>query len=303
MDRIRYMVTFAQVIRAGSFVGAADKLSLAPSVVSKHVSKLERELGVKLLHRTTRSLSLTEAGAAFHAHCARIMEEIEQSEQALARLQAEPQGHLRITTMASICNALLAPMIPSFMARYPKVELDIVVSDHVVNLVEEGYDLALRVTAQPAQNLVARKLSSIHFQICGSPGYFARHGRPQAIGDLARHHCFSYPSIEAGTWVLWHRRERLEVPVRTPVCVNSMETLRQLVLAGAGLALLPAYPITAHLQAGEIEIILPEYRGIGRADLYAVTLPNRYGSPKLKAFLEVFGQHLRQLGLASEGAS
>ena len=297
MERLQDMLTFAEVVRAGSFVGAAEQLQVAPSVVSKHISRLEKGLGVKLLHRTTRSLSLTEAGSAFHPYCARVREEIAQSEQALDRLQAEPQGHLRVTTMPSVSTALLAPMIPGFLRRYPKIELEISASDHVVNLIEEGFDLALRITSKPPDNLVARKLLPISFGIYGSPGYLDRHGLPRSIEDLQAHCCFNYPMARAGFWTLWHGGQPLEVPVHARLVINSVDVVRKLTVAGGGLGLLPNYAIARQLHVGALTRVLPELHGLAEADLYGVYLPNRYGSPKLRAFLEHFAEHLNAQGL------
>lgn len=301
MDRIRYMVTFAHVVEAGSFVGAADKLQMTPSVASKHVAKLEQELGVRLLNRSTRNLSLTEAGASLYEHCRRIVEELAQSEQAVAQLQAEPQGHLRITTMTSISSSLLAPMIPGFLEEYPKIELEIVASDHIVNLTEEGYDLALRITGDPPQQLVARQLAPVRFVVCGAPAYFRKRGRPETLAELQQHVCLNYPSTLARNWVFARDNERIEVPIKSPLQINNVDALRQVALAGSGLALLPVYAIVTELQAGSLECVLPDYRGFGEANLYAVYPQNRYGSPKLKAFVEFFRQYIAGLRLDAIG--
>ena len=301
MVRVDYMVTYAHVVRAGSFVGAADKLGLAASVVSKHVAKLEKDLGVRLLNRSTRSLSVTEAGQAFFAHCARIVEEVVQSEQAVAQLQSEPQGHLRITTMTSISSSLLAPMIPGFFARYPKLELEIVASDHIVDITQEGFDLALRITDEPAPHLVARKLATVRFLVCGSPDYFRRCGKPQSLDELQQHVCLNYAGSLTRQWQFWHAGERVSVTVNSPLQINNVDALRQVAQDGVGLALLPVYSIAKELETGSLECALPEYRGFGEATLYAVYQQNRYGSPKLKAFVDYVQDYVRGLRLESIG--
>ncbi len=294
-DRLPYMLTFASVVQAGSFVGAAKKRQLAASVISKHVAKLEAELGVKLLHRTTRRISLTEAGTTFYQYCARIQDELQQSEQALAQLQAAPQGHLRITTMSSVCTTLLSHMIPAFHQRYPGITLEVIASDHVVDLIEGSYDLALRVTNRPGDNLVARKLVPIHFQLCASPQYLEREGRPQELAEISQHRCLTFPNAKPGVWDFWRDGQRVQIPIHSPVSINSVDTLRAMVLQGFGLALLPNYAVAEQLQDRTLECLFPEYRGIAETSLYAVYLPNRYGSPKIRAFVEYCLEYMQRL--------
>lgn len=295
------MVTFAHVVQAGSFVGAAEKLQQAPSVISKHIAKLEKQMGVRLLNRSTRSLSLTEAGSAFYQHCARILDEVEQSEQAVASLQAEPQGHLRISTTSSVANSLLAPMIPDFLSAYPKVELEVVASDHIVDLVEDGFDMALRITGEPAPHMVARPLTPISFKVMGSPEYFKKHGKPEELDELQDHICLNYPAPLTKAWIFEENGKRVEVEVQSPVRINSVDAIRQMTTAGAGLGLLPIYSVVKELSGGQLECALRRYRGFGDATLFAVHLQHRYGSPKIKAFVEFSAQYIRSLKLESYG--
>lgn len=295
MDRVRYMVTFARVVESGSFVGAADKLNMAPPVVSKHIAKLEKEVGARLLNRSTRSLSLTEAGTAFYEHCARIVEELEASEQAVASLQAEPVGHLRISTTLAMINALLVPMLPGFMQAYPGIKLDLVSNDRIVDLVEEGYDMALRITSEPAPQLVARPLTPVSFHVMGSPRYFQQHGVPQTLEDLSRHVCLNYPAPIAEKWAFIDGNKRVEVEVDSPVRINSVDALKALVLQGLGLAMMPVYAAVPELSSGQLKVCLPHYKGFGEATLYAVHLQHRYGSPKIRAFVDYLSAHIKQL--------
>jgi DNA-binding transcriptional LysR family regulator len=296
MEHLPYLVTFARVVQSGSFVAGAEKLKMSPSVVSKHISKLEEHLGARLLNRTTRKLSLTEAGSAYYEHAARVLEELDQSEHAVQSLQAEPSGRLKVSTLNSFANAVLAPLLPEFMRRHPKVVLEIVCQDRLVDLTEEGYDLALRITTAPAQHLVARKLADIRFQICAAPEYLERHGTPAAPADLARHRCLGYPaSLTPGSaWRFLHDGQDIVAPIQPVFEVNSVETLRALAVAGEGLALLPTYSIGAELQSGRLVLPMPAYRGFSESTLFAVYLPNRYGSPKLRAFVDFLIEQLRQ---------
>lgn len=288
MEDLNHVLTFARVVEAGSFTGAGQRLRLAPSVVSKHIAKLERALGARLLQRSTRKLSLTEAGRAYYAHCARIVEALEQSQQAVASLQAEPSGRLRVSALNSFVSHVLAPLLPEFLQRYPRIELEIITSDRPVDLAEEGFDLALRITpSEIAPNLVARRLAPIDFRLCATPAYLRRHGEPRHPRELAAHNCLGYPLAPLER--LWHFAGpdgSVAVPARGRVNVNNIEALTTLALADAGLALLPTYAIGAELASGRLVIVLPNYRGFGQGALYAVQLPNRYGSPKLRAFVD-----------------
>lgn len=297
MEHLPYLVTFARVVQSGSFVAGAERLKLSPSVASKHISKLEEKLGARLLNRSTRKLSLTEAGTAYYEHAARILEELDQSEHAVQRLQAEPSGRLKLTTLNSFSNAVLARLLPEFLGRFPKVQLEIVCSDRLVDLTEEGYDLALRITREPPPQVVARKLADIHFQVCASPAYLARHGTPAGPADLVRHRCLGYPaSLTPGSaWRFLHDGSDVEAPVHSVCEVNSVETLRELALAGEGLALLPTYSIGEELRQGRLVMPMPSYRGFSESTLFAMYLPNRYGSPKLRAFVDFLLAKLQPL--------
>lgn len=287
LDELPYLVTFAHVVQAGSFAGGAERLGLAPSVASKHVAKLERTLGARLLQRSTRKLSLTEAGAAYYAHCARVVEELEQSREAVARLQAEPSGRLRISGLNSFVANIVAPLIPEFLQRHPKIDLEIVTSDHPVDLAENGFDMALRITGAPSPQLVARALAPLRFVVCASPAYFDRHGTPQHPGELTSHIVLGFPgNLIDGVWRFVHAGEEVQIPVRPRFAVNNMDALRQIAVAGSGVALLPTYLIGDDLRAGRLVAAMPGYTGFSQPTLYAVYLPNRYGSPKLRAFVE-----------------
>jgi DNA-binding transcriptional LysR family regulator len=292
MEHLPYLVTFARVVQSGSFVAGAERLKLSPSVASKHISKLEKHLGARLLNRSTRKLSLTEAGTAYYAHAARILDELDQSEHAVQRLQAEPSGRLKLSALNSFANAVLAPLLPEFLRRHPKVVLEIVCSDRLVDLTEEGYDVALRITREPAPNLVARRLADIRFQICAAPEYLERHGAPRTPADLPKHRCLGYPASvtpmtpSGSAWRFLHDGKDIVAPIHAVLEANSVETLRALALAGEGLALLPTYAVGDELRSGRLVTPMPDYRGFSESTLYAVYLPNRFGSPKLRAFVE-----------------
>ena len=203
MYDINDLLTFAQVVKAKSFSAAAARLQVSKSRVSKSVARLEAALGVRLLQRSTRRLSLTEIGEAYYEHCERISEELARADDTIARLHLEPRGTLRLSASVAFGTLHVASALAEFIAQYPELSVDLTISDRIVDLVEEGYDLALRITDEPGQNLVARRLAPIRRRICASPAYLARHGTPQTPQQLSRHNCLDYTHLDKqGVWRL-----------------------------------------------------------------------------------------------------
>lgn len=285
--RIGQMVTFARVVESGSFAAAARLLGVNTSVTSKHVSMLEEELGTKLLTRGTRSLKLTEAGAAYFRHCARIVEEVEHARQTVVEMQSAPRGRLRVSAPPGLIAGLVVPWLPEFRERFPLIELDVAAANRFVDLAEEGYDLALRVTDAPQPNLVARKLADMRIAVVAAPSYLARRGAPSEPMDLLQHDClqFTPPGLMSAS-VFERDGQRVDVPIRGSIRINHAEPLRTLALGGLGIALLSRHLVHEDLREGRLVRLLPDWRPVVDAALYAVYLPNRYGSPKLRAFVE-----------------
>jgi DNA-binding transcriptional LysR family regulator len=192
MEDLQRMAIFARVVEAKSFSAAARHLTLSKSLVSKQVTQLEKSVGARLLNRTTRSLSLTEAGAVFYEHCVRIVAELEEAKLAVGRLHSEPRGLLRISAPVAFGTLHIAPALPTFLAAHPELKIDMVITDRFVDLADEGYDVAVRIAKDPGQNLVARGLAAVRRKMCATPDYFTRHGVPQTPEDLARHNCLTY---------------------------------------------------------------------------------------------------------------
>lgn len=287
---IKDMLVFAQVVKARSFSLAAQRMGVSKSRVSKAVARLEAALGVRLLHRSTRRLGLTEVGEAYFEHCDRILEELAQADNTIHRLHRAPRGTLRIATSVAFGTLHVAPALPGFMAQYPEIGVDMTISDRLADLVEEGYDLALRITPAPGENLVARRLAPIHRKICASPAYLARHGTPQTPAELRRHNCLDYTHIAArGAWRLNGPDGEIEAPVDGSLRINDDEALSQAVVGGLGLALLPTFIVGRELQAGRLVEVLPGYVPLERF-LYAVHLPNRHLPPKVRVFIDYLQQ-------------
>ena len=286
MYDINDLILFAHVVKVRSFSGAARRLNVSKSRVSKAVARLEGELGVRLLHRSTRSLSLTEVGEAYFEHCDRILDELSLADTTISRLHQEPRGKLKISAPVAFSTMHVASALPDFMALYPDLTVDLTISDRLVDLADEGYDVALRITPEPAQNLVARQLAPIRRKICASPAYLARRGIPLAPADLAGHNCLSYTFLD--TQEVWHLKGGdgdLAVPVAGTLRINDDEALSQAVLGGLGLAMLPTFIVGRDLQEGRLLEVLPGFVPTERF-IYAVHLPNRHLPLKVRAFID-----------------
>lgn len=290
MHDINDMLLFAQVVKARSFSGAALRLGISKSRVSKSVARLEAALGVRLLQRSTRRLSLTEVGEAYFEHCDRIVDEVARADSTIGSLHQTPRGKLRFSAPVAFSTLHVAPALADFMLQYPELSVDMTISDRLVNLVDEGYDLALRIAPQPGGNLVARRLAPIRRKICASPAYLARWGVPQVPEDLARHNCLDYTYLTTqGFWHLQGPEGDISVPVAGSLRINDDEALSQAVLGGLGLALLPTFIIGSELQSGRLVEVLPGYVPIERF-IYAVHLPNRHLPLKVRAFIDFLQQ-------------
>lgn len=293
MERLTEMMTFAKVVETRSFSAAAQALATSKSLVSKQVSNLESALGVRLLQRTTRRMSLTEIGAAYYEHCARIAQEIDAASETVTQLQAEPRGVLRLTTPVIFASLHLAPAVQSFLEKHDQVEVELDATDRVIDIVEEGYDLAIRITGNPAPGMVARKIAPVRWVTCASPEYLERHGTPRTPQELAQHHCLVYqgiPALHSGWRYVVGNRE-VAIHVHGKCRVNNSEVLLQLALGGVGIVLFPTYILGHHLKSGKLKVILPDAVANPDMSLYATYLPNRYMQPKVRAFIDHMMEH------------
>ncbi|MEO7008532.1 MAG: LysR family transcriptional regulator [Caldimonas sp.] len=286
MQDLNDMVTFARVVEANGFSEAARRMGVSKSGVSKSIAKLERALGVRLLNRSTRGLSLTEIGTAFHLHCLRIVDEATQAAEMVDQLHSEPRGLLKVTTSVAFGRLHVAPAVVEYLARYPRMKLDMTVTDRVVDLVDEGYDVAIRVTREPSLHLVARKLALARHVVCATPGYFRRHGVPTTPQELTQHNCLGY--IQFGAQREWRFQDatgEIVVPVKGSFRVDDHDVLSQAVISGLGVALLPTFIIGRELQAGRLVPVLADYATPQRR-IYAVHLPNAHLPMKVRGFID-----------------
>ena len=271
-----------------SFSAAARRLNLSKSLVSKHITQLEKSIGSRLLNRTTRALSLTEAGSIFYEHCARIIEELEEAKLAVSRIQSEPRGILRVSAPVAFGRLHIAPALPTFLAAHAELKIDMVTTDRFVDLAEEGYDVVVRIAGDPPPNVVARKLAPVNRRICATPEYFARHGLPQTPQDLERHNCLTYTYFNPqDPWRLRGPDGDISVRASGDLRVNDDDALSEAVLGGLGIALLPTFIIGKALQTGRLRSVLSDYVPLER-HIYAIYLPNRHLSAKVRAFIDYF---------------
>lgn len=286
MDQLTGMAIFAKVVESGGFTAAAQALGMSKSAVSKQVSRLEDRLGARLLNRTTRRSSLTEVGQAFYERCQRIVAEAEEAELAVTRLHAEPRGTLRINLPMSFGLKHVAGALPEFMAAYPEIIVDATLDDRIVDVVDEGYDVVIRITDMPDSSLIARRLAPFHQVTCASPDYWARHGRPKRPEDLRGHACLLYSYLS--TMDEWRYREDgrpVSVKVKGPLRGNNGEFLCAAAVAGRGVARLPSFICGEDLMAGRLQCVLREFEPAGPA-IFAVYPHNRHLSAKVCAFVD-----------------
>ena len=286
MQDLNDMVTFARVVQAKGFSEAARRMGASKSRISKAITKLERSLGARLLNRSTRGLSLTEAGAAFYEHCNRIIEEAEQATQVVGQLHSEPRGVLKVTTSVAFGTLHVAPALPEFLARYPDVGIDMTITDRIVDLVEEGYDIAIRIVREPPLNFVARELAPMRRVVCATPEYFARNGVPNTPDDLRQHNCLHYTHFSAqGEWHFTGPHGDISVPLSGDLRINDDEAFSQAVLGGLGVALLPTFIIGEQIQSGRLQTVLSDYVPLERR-IYAVYMQSIHLPAKVRAFID-----------------
>ena len=293
MDRFEEMRVFAAVVDAGSFVGAADALELSKTAVSRHVSELEARLGVRLLHRTTRKLSLTAEGQVFHARCKALLGAVEAAEAEITAGSVQPSGVLRLNVPVTFGLMHLAPLWPDFMQRYPQVTLDVSLADRVVDLVEEGFDLAVRIAQLSSSTLVSRQLATTRMVLCASPEYLRRHGGPQRPADLAQHRVLAYSLFHQGEhWAFDGPQGREVVKVNPILRTNSGDTCVAAALAHQGVVLQPSFLVGEALRQGDLVEVLPGHRS-GEMGIYAVYPSRQHLPPKVRAMVDFLVEAFR----------
>jgi len=291
MDRFEDMRTFVAVVEAGSFTGAAERLSVAKSAVSRRVADLEERLGVQLFRRTTRSLNLTDTGASFHERCVRLLADLEEAELAVSREHGTLRGRLRVAVPMSFGLLHLGPAVTEFAERHPEVSFDLDFNDRQVDLLAEGVDVAVRIAELADSTLIARRLAPIRHVVCASPAYLARHGTPATPADLAHHACLVYAhQPDPRAWCYQGPDGRAgSVKVPAALQANNGDFLRAAAAAGLGMILEPSFIVYQAIERGELVPVLTDWRW--RAlDAYAVYPRTRHLSQRVRAFVDFLAQ-------------
>jgi DNA-binding transcriptional LysR family regulator len=291
MDRLTSLTAFVRVVDSGGFSAAGRRLNMSTTMVSNHIQALEDRLGARLLNRTTRKVSLTEIGKAYYDRCTQILAEIEQADEVAGALQSKPRGTLRIYTATHIVQ-FIAPVVAEFLKLYPEVKVDLTIGERTIDMIDEGFDLAIRLTPPPDSSLIVRSLATWRHVLCCSPGYIEQHGPLQQLSELADHNCLRhalYPYEDE-----WRFVDRNDAPASVRVSgnliSNSGETLRTSVLQGVGIWLAAGFLIADDLKSGRLVRILPEYRPVEFA-MNAVYPHRHHLSAKVRSFIDLLSHH------------
>jgi len=302
MQDLNDMLYFAEVVDRGGFAAAGRTLGVPKSKLSRRIAELESRLGVRLLQRTTRKLSLTEAGELYHRHAVAVREEADAATEALALVQTEPRGTIRIVCPLTIAQTTLGPLIPQFMQAHPQVRIDMEVSNRVVDLVQEGVDVALRVrpTLEDSGSLVVKNLGVSYGRLVASPAQLKREGRPQTVEELGKLATVAMSAADGKTsWKLMGPNGReYDFQHRPVYTANDLLTLKYAALQGVGMTSLPDYMCVRDIERGDLEVVLPEWSP--RPGIMHAVFPSRRGLvPAVRRFLDFLGEHVKEEGLGN----
>jgi DNA-binding transcriptional LysR family regulator len=289
------MEVFARVVEANSFSGAARRLKLSKSLVSKHVTQLEKGLGVRLLNRTTRAVSLTEIGREFYERCVAIVAAAEQAERIAIERQSRPHGMIRVAAPVAFGTTQLAPMLPPLLRACPGLCIDFTLTNRTVNLIEEGFDAAIVVADRLPPGLVARRIARFARHLCASAAYIATHGAPACVEELREHACLVYTGDgHPRKWMLRDEAGTVAVTPRGVFLANNFSVLHQAALLGTGIAVLPAFLADADLREGRLVQVLPHVT-LDDVIVSVVYPPTRHPTPKMRAFIDFVVERFRRM--------
>jgi DNA-binding transcriptional LysR family regulator len=291
MDQVAAMRSFRKVLELGSFSAAARQLGLSKAAVSKQVSELESYLGATLIHRTTRRLHPTDAGQAYFESAVALLDELEAADAAVRHLQSEPSGTLRVSVPSAFGQVCLSAMLSELGRRHPKLTVSVEASDRLVDLVEEGFDAAIRIRATlPDSTLIAKRIRQIPIHVVAAPGYLKAHGTPQKPDDLSRHNCFIYTlSSRPFEWSFRGTGGSRQVKVRGTIHANHGHLLLEPLRDGEGIAMLPEFLLAQDLEKGTLVPILTKFPA-DPLTLFVVYPPSRHSSPKIRALVDIVGE-------------
>lgn len=295
MENLNGLLAFVRAAQSQSFAAAAERMGISASAVGKSVARLEEKLSVRLFNRSTRRISLTDEGQLFFERCQNIVSQLQEAEQELVRISAEPRGKLRITAPA-IGYRMLLPHLPEFRQRYPDVELDLDFSDRMADVIDEGFDIAIRSGELNSSQMMSRRLGPFRFAIVGSPAYFASHPAPLRPDDLYQHACLRYRFPGSGQWQEWEMTGVTPPELPLALSSNNLESILQATLQGLGLAYVPEFIVRPYIESGELVAVLQNY--LKEGGKFSVVWPSsRHMLPKVRVFIDfltekqVLGEH------------
>lgn len=277
---------FVKIVETGSFIGASLALEMPKSTVSSKLSSLEKRLGVTLIRRTTRKLHVTEAGKTYYDQCLKAIDQIMAAEEQVTESQASPRGLLRITAPVELGEVILPSIICEFSRKYPKVDLELILTDKTVDLVAEGIDIGIRAGELKDSSLIAKKLGSVYFATFASPKYLKTHGAPKTPKDLENHNCILYNPQGSGEWKLLGAKEERAIGLKKHIVINDFNLIKSLSIMGVGVALLPTFLCADEVKSGKLIRILGNWKSNIRP-VHFVYPAQKFVTPKLRAFIEV----------------
>jgi len=295
MDRLSSMKLYCHIVEVGQLSIAADQLNLSKGTVSKQLAKLEAHLGGRLLNRTTRRLTLTEAGSAFYERAKQILESVEEAECVVSGFTAEPRGTLKINAPMSFGASYLGGLLADYQNKYPQVDIQISLHDRQIDVVEEGYDLVLRIASLEDSSLIARRLASCRIVLCASPAYLEKHGEPKTPEELKNHPCLLYTYNDSSKyWTLQNSVGscKKQIPVDGPLLANNGDLICDAMLKGMGISSMPTFIVGDAIKKGEAKVILPEWHPPS-SDIYLLYPSSKNLSAKVRAFVDMSVDHFK----------
>ena len=290
MDRLTSLTAFVRVVDSGGFSAAGRRLNMSTTMVSNHVQSLEDRLGARLLNRTTRKVSLTEVGKGYYDRCVQILADLEQADDIAGALQSTPRGTLRVYTATHIVQ-FVSPVVAEYLGAYPEVKVDLSIGERTIDLIDEGFDIAIRLTPPPDSSLIVRSLATWRHVLCCSPDYLERHGRPQQLSELTDRNCIRHALYPYDEWRFVDRKGTpASVRVSGNLISNSGETLRRAALQGVGVCLAAGFLIADDLESGRLIRLLPEYRPVEFA-INAIYPHRHHLSAKVRSFIDLLAHH------------
>ncbi|MFM0249052.1 LysR family transcriptional regulator [Paraburkholderia sediminicola] len=288
MDTLVSMKVFRHVVEVGSFVGAAERMEMSAAMASKHVMHLEQQLGARLLNRTTRRVAPTEAGREYYERLSQVLTELEEAEQVVGAASVVPQGRLRVSSLSAFGLSHVMAAVADYAAQYPQVTVDITLSDRVVELIDEGFDVAIRASPSglKSSSLIARQIATAHLVLCASPAYLRRHGTPKTVADLARHNYLQYAGVAPLEIATATGNGTPRVRLTGNLIVNHLEAQRVIVLQGAGIAMLGTEVIGDDLAAGRLVPLLVDDVPPRELPIHVVYASRRHLSAKVRSFVD-----------------